>query len=286
MTYLGLSFDNKLSWTPHLKILRQRIGNLTNSMKHTAGMKWGIPANLLKSWYKTISEHIILYGASIWGQNVTSTMMKPLLSIQRSQLLVISRAYRTSPTSALQAFTGLPPLDLVVERETAVIKATRLNKNTSLWGQSIIHTDYEKYKSRYLCHPAQFDLMDTIHINSDSPAQNDHALYTDVSKTKAGTGCGFCELDKGSIIFSWKRRLNESNSVFQAELIALHATIIHSRRNGLNQVHIYTDSASSLQALSSMHSRSPLVNKIQRTLLSIPIPFRPVLCWVPAHWEY
>ncbi|XP_035206060.1 uncharacterized protein LOC118181088 [Stegodyphus dumicola] len=126
--------------------------------------------------------------------------------------------------------------------------------------------------------------MDTIHINSDSPAQNDHALYTDGSKTKADTGCGFCELDKGSIIFSWKRRLNESNSVFQVELIALHAAIIHSRKNGLNQVHIYTDSASSLQALSSMHSKSPLVNKIQRTLLSIPfVPFRPVLCWVPAH---
>ncbi|XP_035226488.1 uncharacterized protein LOC118198823 [Stegodyphus dumicola] len=124
--------------------------------------------------------------------------------------------------------------------------------------------------------------MDTIHINSDSPAQNDHALYPDGSKTKAGTRCGFCELNKGSIIFSWKRRLNESNSEFQAELTALHAAIIHSRRNGLNQVHIHTDSASSLQALSRMHSRSHLVNKIQRTLLSIPIPFRPVLCWVPV----
>ncbi|XP_035228183.1 uncharacterized protein LOC118200341 [Stegodyphus dumicola] len=187
------------------------------------------------------------------------------------------------PTSALQVIAGLPPLDLVVEREAAVVKATRLNKNTSLWGQSIIHTDYEKYKSRYLCHPAQFDLMDTIHINSDSPEQNDHALYTDGSKTEAGTGCGFCELDKGSIIFSWKGKLNESNSVFQAEFIALHAAIIHSRRNGLNQVRIYTDTASSLQAFSSMHSRSPVFNKIQRTLLSIPIPFRPVLCWVPAH---
>ncbi|XP_035228961.1 uncharacterized protein LOC118201048 [Stegodyphus dumicola] len=250
ITYLGFSFDNKLSWTPHLTILRQCIGNLTNSMKLTAGMKWDIPANFLKSWYKTISERIILYGASIWGQNLSSTMRKTLLSIQRSQLLLICWAYRTFPTSALQVIAGLPPLDLVVEREAAMIKATRLNKNTSLWGHSIIHTDYEKYKSRYLCHPAQFDLMDTIHINSDSPAQNYHALYTDGSKTEAGTGCGFCKLDKGSIIF-WKRRLNESNSVFQAELI--HIPISHSYRNGLNQVHIYTDSASSLQALSRMH---------------------------------
>ncbi|XP_035228569.1 uncharacterized protein LOC118200721 [Stegodyphus dumicola] len=71
--------------------------------------------------------------------------------------------------------------------------------------------------------------------------------------------------------------------MFQAELIALHAEISHSRRNGLNQVHIYTDSTSSLQALSSMHSRSRLSNKIQKTLLSILIPFRPVICWVLAH---
>lgn len=43
-------------------------------------------------------------------------MCRKLIQIQRSALLIITRAFRTVSSSALQVLAGCPPLDLVVER--------------------------------------------------------------------------------------------------------------------------------------------------------------------------
>ncbi|XP_035225892.1 uncharacterized protein LOC118198345 [Stegodyphus dumicola] len=229
-------------------------------MRSTTSLRWGIPCHLLRIWYKTVVERIILYAAAIWGTNISSQMRRSLLSIQRHQLLLICKAYRTTSTAALQIIAGTPPPDLLFEREAAVINVSRLRHTMSLWGQIYIHTDYEHHIPQAPCHPAKNNLVDTIYFNRTHDSGFANGVFTDGSKTPGGTESGFFILSGGAFTYEWKRKLASENSVFQAELIAIRAALLHLKNNPTVPNIIYTDSASSLAAIAGIRSRSPIVN--------------------------
>ncbi|XP_035221780.1 uncharacterized protein LOC118194706 [Stegodyphus dumicola] len=196
-------------------------------MRSTTSLRWGIPCHLLRIWYKTVVERIILYAAAIWGTNISSQMRHSLLSIQRHQLLLICKAYRTTSTAALQIIAGTPPLDLLIEREVAVVNVSTM----SLWGQIYIPTDYEHHIPQAPCHPAKNDLVDTIYFNRTQDSGFANGVFTDGSKTPGGTGSGFCILSGGALTYEWKRKLASENSVFQVELIAIRAALLYLKNN-------------------------------------------------------
>ncbi|XP_035206671.1 uncharacterized protein LOC118181618 [Stegodyphus dumicola] len=201
-------------------------------MLRTTGLQWGAPPWVLKRWwYQAITERIVLYGAAIWGNTLNVSMRRLLLSMQRLQLLLICKGYRTTSTTALQVLAGIPPLDLQAERESLIARVLRL----------------------------------------------------DGSKTETGTGSAFCVLKGDTVVYKWKRRLGSRNSVFQAELAALKAAINYVKRNRLTQITIYSDSASSLDAIKGYKSRSQYVQELRKILLSLLPSERPCLTWVPAH---
>ncbi|GBM21554.1 hypothetical protein AVEN_85362-1 [Araneus ventricosus] len=74
------------------------------------------------------------------------------------------------------------------------------------------------------------------------------AIYTDGSKTDEGTGSAYCILENYETIASWRGKLDRSNSVFQAEILAIKMAI-----GAASSVHrpikIWTDSLSSLMAI-------------------------------------
>jgi len=58
------------------------------------------------------------YGAIVWyGKSRQSTVTKKLSSIQRQACLLITGAFKTTPTSALEFLLNLPPLQLLLKRE-------------------------------------------------------------------------------------------------------------------------------------------------------------------------
>ncbi|XP_035233135.1 uncharacterized protein LOC118204952 [Stegodyphus dumicola] len=277
LKYLGLTFNNKLSWVPHLKEVKQKINSLTNNMLKTARIQWGTPANILRSWYRTISERIILYGAAIWRKNISSHMSKLMLTIQRMQLLLICRGYRTTSTAAFQVLAGIPPLDLQAERESLLKRVLRLDENATLWNHNYYHTDYEKHKPVLLGHPADIDLSDSIQLVYASSKKNSFSLYRDGSKPERGAGSAFCALQGETIIKTWKRRLDIRNTVFQTEVAELKAAIKFAVYSLRFRATIFSDSASSLAAIRGNKSRSSYVQELKKILLHCPPSLRPHL---------
>ncbi|KFM72879.1 Hypothetical protein in type-1 retrotransposable element R1DM, partial [Stegodyphus mimosarum] len=149
LKYLGFTISNTLSWIPHIKDLKQKCALLTNSMTKTMGLNWGTPPKVLRLWYKTITERILLYGASIWGLNMTKSMCRLLNSIQRHQLLLVTKGYRTTSTASLQILAGIPPLDLQAQRESLLGRL-----DTKLWNRLYLTNDYELKAPSNLGHPA------------------------------------------------------------------------------------------------------------------------------------
>ncbi|XP_035215840.1 uncharacterized protein LOC118189366 [Stegodyphus dumicola] len=286
LKYLGVIIDNRLNWIRHLHHIHQKVVSLTNNMRRTTGMYWGIRPDMLKIWYRTITAMVILYGSSAWGIHLNGNLRMKLSSIQRLQLLMITKAYRTTSTDSLQVLAGLLPLDLVVDREAAQARILRIKEDFILWGTNYRACDYEDHSPRSLGHPADInydDKVTIVTIESLIPARHEICLYTDGSKTELGTGSGFCVMRGNTICYTWSQRLSDYNSVFQAELVAIKAALDYIKQNLTGPVRILSDSTSSLLAIKELNSKADSVHIIRDALLQIPESQRPYLSWVPAH---
>ncbi|GBM85789.1 hypothetical protein AVEN_214293-1 [Araneus ventricosus] len=54
-------------------------------------------------------------------------------------------------------------------------------------------------------------------------------IFTDGSKTEHGVGDAFCVLTNDIWVYQWSAKLNDNNTVFQAELTALHEAVTSAK---------------------------------------------------------
>ncbi|GBM87712.1 hypothetical protein AVEN_57228-1 [Araneus ventricosus] len=108
------------------------------------------------------------------------------------------------------------------------------------------------------------------------------ATYTDESKTDEGTGSSYFILENYRIIASWQGKLDHSNSVFQAGILAIKmaieaASFLH------RPIKNCTNSLLSLMTILNPKSHHSMVQEIQTLLLSHKhIHLR----WLKAHVGY
>ncbi|GBM23698.1 hypothetical protein AVEN_257615-1 [Araneus ventricosus] len=91
-------------------------------------------------------------------------------------------------------------------------------------------------------------------------------VYTDGSKINDQTVSAFCAIANKAITKTWKAKLSPANTVFQAEMLALKAAI-EWVNTANEEVNIWSDSESSLQALKSFNVKSKIYQEAQMTLL-------------------
>ncbi|XP_023221027.1 nuclear factor NF-kappa-B p110 subunit-like [Centruroides sculpturatus] len=95
-------------------------------------------------------------------------------------------------------------------------------------------------------------------------------IYTDGSKDGSLVGTAYCVLSDGVEVYYQSVRLNEEASVFQAELVTLEgASQWILSLLGPEPVTVYSDSQSSLQALSDRYHHDPLVQEIRDGVLRV-----------------
>ncbi|GBM02891.1 hypothetical protein AVEN_52062-1 [Araneus ventricosus] len=115
------------------------------------------------------------------------------------------------------------------------------------------------------------------------PTQIDNAdfeVYTDGSRIENETGFAVCTFQNDQNLHNFLFKLNYYNSVFQAELAAIHHAVKWAASNNY-KINIYTDSLSSILALKSAHSRSSFVNSVKQDVAKAGNLVG--LSWVKAH---
>ncbi|GBN89769.1 hypothetical protein AVEN_98848-1 [Araneus ventricosus] len=128
--------------------------------------------------------------------------------------------------------------------------------------------------------PPNFLLRNQISFEESHIDSGAKAIYTEGSKTDEGTGSAYCILENYGIIASWQGKLDRSNSVFQAEILAM---AIEAASSLHRPIKIWTDSLSSLMAILNPKSHHSLVREIQTLLL----PHKHIhLRWLKAHVGY
>ncbi|GBN20440.1 hypothetical protein AVEN_165494-1 [Araneus ventricosus] len=107
-------------------------------------------------------------------------------------------------------------------------------------------------------------------------------IFTDGSKTKHGVGAALCVSTNDIWTYQWSAQLNDNNTVFQAQLTALHEAVIYASHlpNHNTSKIIHVDNRASIMASSNSKTTNEIARKIFKILLANP---RIKVSWVKAH---
>lgn len=268
LKYLGVKIDQTLSWLPHIRSIRARMNLAAARLSRLAKLDFGLRGSAIHAIYKRALERWACYGCGAWWNDISHAKMDELLlRVQRPVALRITRANRTVATQAVLVLAGLEPLPLVVGQEAAFFRMSAVKESTSHCSKRFPAIALEdKEEDVWRLHPS---LRVGLESEPGYPTMSGMEVFTDRSKDGTYLGSAYCVYSVGVLVHSAGDRLNAEASVFQAELLALsRATQWLLDRPGSEPITVYSDSQSSLQALSDGYHRGRMVLEIRGRVLA------------------
>ena len=108
--FLGLLFDSKLLFIPHINYLSNKCQKALNLLRVVSSMDWGADRKVLLRLYRTLVRSKLDYGCIVYGSARQSYLQK-LDSIHNQGLRLALGAFRTSVNS-LYAEANEPSLNV------------------------------------------------------------------------------------------------------------------------------------------------------------------------------
>ncbi|GFV93036.1 putative RNA-directed DNA polymerase from transposon X-element [Trichonephila clavipes] len=118
--FLGVIFDRRLTFLPHILHLRKRCEKSLNLLKVLSNTSWGADRTSLLRVYQAIVLSRIDYGCVAYGSACNSTLQK-LDPVHHMALRICSGAFRTSPVQSLYVNCHQLPLDLRTEEAVSCV---------------------------------------------------------------------------------------------------------------------------------------------------------------------
>ena len=109
--FLGIYFDNRLSWGPHISCIVTKCLKGLNLLRVLSGRYWGSSKETLCYIYKAVIRPIIDYGCEIYASACPS-ILGQLDCVQTRCLRVCTGALQCTAVASLEVDCGVMPLDL------------------------------------------------------------------------------------------------------------------------------------------------------------------------------
>ena len=109
--FLGLLFDSKLSFIPHINYLSNKCQKALNLLRVVSSMDWGADKKVLLRLYRSLIRSKLDYGCVVYG-SARQSYLRKLDSIHNQGLRLALGSFRTSPVNSLYAEANEPSLNL------------------------------------------------------------------------------------------------------------------------------------------------------------------------------
>ena len=147
--FLGLIFDSKLSFIPHIRHLRKTCFQALNVLRILASTFWGADCALLLQIYRAVVRFKLEYGSIVYGS--ARPALKHLDPLQNQGLRLRTGAFHAFPASSLAVFAQEPPLALR-RQQLALLYASRL---ASMPQHPNFHTPFHpRYRWLFVRYPS------------------------------------------------------------------------------------------------------------------------------------
>ncbi|GBO21011.1 hypothetical protein AVEN_136294-1, partial [Araneus ventricosus] len=107
--FLGIVFDKRLTFLPHIASLRKRCLRSLNILRTLSNTSWGADRSCLLRVYRSIIRSMIDYGSVVYG-SARPSYLKRLDYVHHQALRLSLGAFRTSPIPSLYAEAFEPSL--------------------------------------------------------------------------------------------------------------------------------------------------------------------------------
>ena len=118
-TYLGVTYDKRLTWKQHISCAETKARRKLNIMRKLAGTTWGASETILKQVYQSTVRPHLEYGASAW-MTAAKTHQHTLEKVQNQALRIMTGSMRSTPITKMEEIIGLPPLKTRWKSKTMV----------------------------------------------------------------------------------------------------------------------------------------------------------------------
>ncbi|XP_037536736.1 uncharacterized protein LOC119413748 [Nematolebias whitei] len=185
--FLGIWFDERLTWTVHIQKVADKCKKILNIMRCLTGKDWGADRKAQRTIYTGLIRSITDYGSIVYS-SASETNLEKLNSIQYQALRIITGAFKTTHTGSILVEMGEPPLNIRREQLAlnywANLKGHEQNHPT----QEILKPCWEKEKK----HTKNFgwtinqksaeSQIDDLNVSPTVPLPNIHPwLFTDTT---------------------------------------------------------------------------------------------------------
>ena len=109
-TYLGIKFDNLITFRHHSELIKGRVQERNNILKALAGTSWGQDKETIVSTYKAISQSIINYGSPIFTPNMKDTNWNEIQVAQNNALRIATGCVKKTPIEHLHTECKIMPV--------------------------------------------------------------------------------------------------------------------------------------------------------------------------------
>ncbi|GBO40037.1 hypothetical protein AVEN_211635-1 [Araneus ventricosus] len=223
---------------------------------------------------------MLAYGAAVWCLDPPVRIKRKLNTIQRPFLLALTGAYRTTATSALQVILGISPLYFQLQQEARVTAIRRLIISLPDTLTTLVPGKVKKGETGWPAHPAECLSEEQISLVDGEGISSGTSIYMDGSKTEKGAEAAFCVWSGQNIVYRWFAKLQDYNTVFQAELLALKHATDHSTSLPHQPITILLDNKASVQVAANPRSRNTTTREICKSLITNKHIH---IFWIKAH---
>ena len=313
--YLGLIFDNKLSWSKYVNSLKQSCFTKLNFLKKLAHTYYGSDRATQLNLYRALIRSKLDYGSPIY-LSASKSILDSLNTIQNSSVRLALGAFRTTPTISLLFEANEPPLNIRRQQNAAIsalcilstpnfcpkskltFPLNKLPADSSNLIQSIIEENVQilhhttnfippwthlsinfDFSLTKFSKPETNPRIFNAHFNELLLKYTDFQhLYTDGSKNTYSTGCAL--VHENNFI---PCPLPPQFSVLSAELYAIKLALSYINELHLGDTVIFSDSLSALLSIQNHHTKKshPLSKEIAQSLRTSNNTI--FLCWIPSH---
>ena len=106
--FLGLIWDTKLTFEPHIKYLKARCQKSLNVLKVLSRTEWGADQTTLLKLYRSLVGSKLDYGCIVYG-SASKTALAKLYPVHNQGLRLSLGAFRSSPVESLYVEAHEPP---------------------------------------------------------------------------------------------------------------------------------------------------------------------------------
>ena len=321
--FLGMTLDEKLTWSYHIENLKIKVKRSLNILKVVSGFDWGADKKSLLKMYDALCRSKLDYGSLIYS-SACKTKLKELDAVHNMGLRICTGAFRTTPVESLYVDSHELPLDLRREelglRYTMRLKSSRDNpafkvleeceinkfgpraskpfqirQLENLEDDIIQRQKIEQVKPYCVppwiipeiqCCSEKISKKDTSEEEIKASFLRHDSIHQGLEKIY--TDGSKSENGVGcAVVFNdeiYEAKLPNTASIFTAEMTAIVQALEIVHNSRKRHFVIYSDSQSAIDSMKKYNASHPLVKKAHEWLFWIASRKKTLsFCWSPSH---